>query len=300
MRKAARIPILFLSACTLIIFGCATRDDLSPVKRELPAGGQTMSNEIQAMENMIRKLNEEVAGIKQQLEKSDATIDSLRRGQAEGGATITEIRDHIQQVRGSIEVLRKDITTQTTRSSKREEEAKDFRERLESVSFKINFIENFIGVGKKAETAEPLDKGKPPAPAARETAPAKISKTDRDVAYAAAYDIFKEGKYERARQDFQNFLKQFPDSEYSDNALFWIAESFYFENRFDKAIPEYEKVIKNYPDGNKFSHALLKLGISYAALGDKAKARTILQQVIKDFPNTAQARTARTKLSEVK
>ncbi len=258
-----------------------------------------MSNEIQARENLIRKLDEDVVHLKQQLEKRDAIIDSLRRGQAESGATITELRDHIQQIRGSIEVLRKDINTQMTRSSKREEETKDIRERLENVSFKISFIENFIGVGKKAEPAEPADKGKPATPAARETSP-KVSKADRDVAYAAAYEIFKEGRYERARQDFQIFLKQFPDSEYSDNAQFWIAESFYFENKFDRAILEYEKVIKNYPDGNKFSHALLKLGISYANLGDKAKARVILQQVIKDFPNTAQARTARTKLTEVK
>ncbi len=258
-----------------------------------------MSDKIAAMETMTRKLKEEVADLRQQLEKSDAINDSLRRGQAESGATITEIRDHLQQVRGSIEVLRKDINTQITRGTRREEEAKDFRERLETVSFKINFIENFIGVGKKAESAEPPDKGKPPVVAARETPP-KIVKADRDLAYTAAYAIFKEGKYERARQDFSNFLKQFPDSEYSDNAQFWIAETFYFENKFDKAIAEYEKLIKNYPDGNKFSHALLKMGLSYANMGDKVKARTILQQVIKDFPNTAQARTARTKLTEVK
>jgi TolA-binding protein len=35
-----------------------------------------------------------------------------------------------------------------------------------------------------------------------------------------AYETLKEGKYEKARGEFQNFLKQYPGSEYSDNAQF--------------------------------------------------------------------------------
>jgi TolA-binding protein len=35
-------------------------------------------------------------------------------------------------------------------------------------------------------------------------------------------------------------------------------------------------------------------------LGDKTSARMILQQIIKDYPNTSSARTARTKLNELK
>ncbi|MDZ4165263.1 MAG: tol-pal system protein YbgF, partial [Smithellaceae bacterium] len=273
----------FLCAGLLFISGCATRSDYSMLQKDSLKPTDVQS----AQENKIQGLAEDVSSLKQDLGKNSETIGDLRKVQADMGASLTDLRDQLHQIRGSMEVLRKEIPAATVRSSRREEEIKELRDRLENVSFKISFIENFIGVGKKPETAEPAEKGKTPTVTTGKDTPPKGGRTDKESAYAAAFEIFKEGKYERARLDFQNFLKQFPDSEYSDNAQFWIAESFYFENRFDKAIPEYEKVIKNYPEGNKVSHALLKLGISYANIGDRVKARATLQQVIKDFPNTS-------------
>ncbi len=136
------------------------------------------------------------------------------------------------------------------------------------------------------------------APAAKDAA--GIGKTDKESLYAAAYGFFKEGKYEKARESFENFLKQYPDTEFSDNAQFWVGECYYFEKKYEKAIVEYDKVTKNFPEGNKVPYALLKQSLSFLKLGDKASAKLLLQQVIKDFPNTSQARIARAKLLEIK
>ena len=126
------------------------------------------------------------------------------------------------------------------------------------------------------------------------------AKTDKESLYAAAYELFREAKYDKSREAFENFLKQYPDTEFSDNAQFWIGECYYFEKKYEKAIVEYEKVTKNFPEGNKVPYALLKQGLSFLKLGDKASAKLLLQQVIKDFPNTSQARIARAKLLEIK
>jgi len=121
-------------------------------------------------------------------------------------------------------------------------------------------------------------------------------KTDKESVYAAAYETFKEGKYDKAQGEFQSFLNQFPNTEYSDNAQFWIGECYFLGKKYEKAILEYEKVVKNYPQGDKVSYALLKQGFSFLELGDKSSAKIILQQVIKDYPNTNQASIARVKL----
>ena len=76
-------------------------------------------------------------------------------------------------------------------------------------------------------------------------------KTETELAYDSAYEAFKEEKYEKARERFQIFLKQYPNTEYSDSAQFWIGECYYFERKYEQAILEYEKVIKNHPQGNK-------------------------------------------------
>jgi tol-pal system protein YbgF len=278
----------------LFVGGCSTTGDLRRVRT---------NDRITGFEQGLVGVKDETAGIRREVEKtnekSDEAIKSLRSSQAESRAAATELRDQIQQIRGSIDGLRKEISSSAARTNKREEEEKGLREKLDKLTFKINFIENFLGIGKKDETADAAAEknGKPPAPL--KEAVGKV-KTDKDSLYAAAYDLFREAKYEKSREGFENFLKQYPNTEFSDNAQFWIGECYYFEKKYEKAIVEYDKVVKNYPEGNKVPYALLKQGLSFQKLGDMASAKLLLQQVIRDFPNTSQSRIARKNLLEIK
>jgi len=264
-----RFIFLLLLASLICTVGCATTKDLQRVRGDF--------------DRQISALKEEDAGIREDIAKLSETQASLQKSQAEMRADITEMRDGIQSLKGmneGLEGLRKDMAA--------------IRERLDNVSLKINFMENFLEIGKRENHSEVDKTGK----AALKNA--VKGKTDKESAYALAYETFKEGKYEKARVEFQNFLKQYPDSEYSDNAQFWIGESFYFETKYEKAILEYEKVVKNYPKGSKVPYALLKQGLSFLNLGDKSSARLIIQQIIKQYPNTNQATIARAKLIEIK
>jgi tol-pal system protein YbgF len=261
-----RFAFLLLLASLICTVGCATTKDLQRVHGDF--------------DRQILALKEEDAGIRKDIAKIKETQASLQKSQAEIRADITEVRDGLQSLRGITEGLKKDIAA--------------IRERLDNASLKINYIENFLEIGKRENHSEGDKAGKVALKNAIK------GKTDKESAYALAYETFKEGKYEKARGEFQNFLKQYPDSEYSDNAQFWIGESFYFEQKYEKAILEYEKVVKNYPKGNKVPYALLKQGLSFLNLGDKSSARLILQQIIKEYPNTNQARIARSKLIEIK
>ena len=112
--------------------------------------------------------------------------------------------------------------------------------------------------------------------------------------------MFKSGRHDAAKNEFRKFLKTFPNSEYSDNAQFWIGECDYFQERYEEAIIEYEAVIQNYPKGNKVPNALLKQALSFLKLGDKSSAKLLLQGIIKDYPNTTPASVARKKLIDIK
>lgn len=277
-----RTYILVLAAiCFVFVTGCATTADLKRVQGEL-------NGKIDGTNETIRLLKEDDAAIHSDLKKNDEAISIIRNRQAEIAADITSLRDSIQQLTGAVEALRKDLSAYQVKANRHDEE---FKEKLDAVSFKTNFLENFLGIGKKEPPPETSEKG---------FKQGSNGKTDRESAYAAAYEAFKDGKYEKARGDFQNFLKQYPDTEYSDNAQFWIGECYYFDKKYEKAILEYDKVAKNYPAGDRVPYALLKQGLSFLHLGDKTSARLILQQVIKEFPNTNQARIARSTLLEIK
>ncbi|MEK6653890.1 MAG: tol-pal system protein YbgF [Thermodesulfobacteriota bacterium] len=292
------LPIL-LGISMISVVGCATTDDLSRARGDLGRQILVTNEKINTVERGIASLKDEITGLRGEIEKTSEALKALRSSQAEVRAEMTEIREQLQQSRGVADELRREIAASAARASKREEEEKGLREKLDSLIFKINFIENFLEIGKKEETAAPaVEKGgKPPAPAKEAAAKGK---TDKEALYAAAYDLFKQGKYDKAREGFENFLKLYPNTEFSDNAQFWIGECYYFDKNYEKAIVEYDKVSKNFPEGNKVPYALLKQGLSFLKLGDKASAKLLLQQVVKDFPNTSQARIARTKLLEIK
>lgn len=292
------LPLIGLLAVT----ACATPDDLRRVRGETDRQIQLTNDRVGALEQQwVSSLKGEVAALRGEIDKTNAAIVSVRGLQAEGRADITEIREQIQQLRGAMDLLRRDLTAASGRIGSREGEEKALKERLDNLTFKVNFFENFLGIGKKEEAAAGVDKGaRPPAAAPAAVPPVAKGKVDKESLYAAAYELFKEAKYERSREGFENFLQLYPDSEFSDNAQFWVGECYYFEKKYERAIVEYEKVIKNFPEGNKVPFAILKQGFAFQMLGDRESARLLLQQVIKDYPNTNQARIARAKLLEIK
>ena len=274
------IRYLILLVFLAFITGCATNQEIKVLRSELN----------QNMEQKLEAYDASLAALQKDMDKNIETLSTLRKGSANAAADMADLRDNIQQLRGQVESLKKDMA----RSEKKEAE---YKEKFDNIFLKINFIENFLEIGKKDSVTDAGDKTK-----STGTAAAKDSakKQDKEAMYSAAYQIFKEGNYDRARTEFQLFLAAYPDTEYSDNAQFWIGECYFFEKKYEKAILEYEKVTKNYPGGNKVPYALLKQGLSFLKLNDKTSAKLILQQVIKEYPNTNQARIARSKLQEIK
>ena len=295
-----KVNIFLLMLMLAALIGCATTDDLKKVQSELDQKITDVVNnrvvvvekKVVAVEQHLSLLKAEDNAIRGEVARNFEAVTALRKSTAETGADIADIRDNIQQLRGQVEALRKDLATVVTRTNK-DEDAKEIREKLNNAVFKINFIENFLGIGKREDQPEGTEKGEKPKEVTK-------GKPDKESAYAAAYELFKDGKFDKGREAFHNFLKQYPDTEYSDNAQFWIGECYYFEKKYENAILEYEKVAKNYPDGDKVPYALLKQGIAFMNLGDKASAKLILQRVINDYPNTNQARTAKATLLNIK
>ena len=281
---------LFLLILVFSIAGCATSQDLKAVRSEL---NQKMEEKISAVDDKLAALkDDELAALKKEQEKNSSTVASMRKGQANSAADLGDLRETIQQLRGQLETLKKDMARDATGSN-------EFKDRLDNIALQVNFIENFLEIGKIDSVSNVYDKGiQPPGYGVAAKEPAK--KQNKETMYAAAYQTFKDGHYDKSRTEFKNFLATYPDTEYAGNAQFWIGECYFFEKNYEQAILEYEKVAKNYPKGNKVPYALLKQGLSFLKLNDKLSAKLILQQVIKDFPNTNQARIARSKLQEIK
>jgi len=124
--------------------------------------------------------------------------------------------------------------------------------------------------------------------------------TDGKPAYSQAFNLLKEGRYQEAIIAFRNFMQTYPDSRYTANAQYWLAEANYVSRDYKTALQEFQKIISKFPDSNKVQGAELKIGYTYYEMSDWAKAREALQGVIASHPNTTVARKAEERLQRMK
>ncbi len=139
-------------------------------------------------------------------------------------------------------------------------------------------------------------------PAAQSAAPGQTSAdaAKEQAAYQQAFDLLKVGRYDQATKAFQDFLAQYPNGGYADNAQYWLGEAYYVTRQFPQALAEFTKLVTDHPDSSKASHALLKIGYIHHEMGDVAQARKVLQDLIARFPDTAAARLAQERLQRLK
>ncbi|UWX04742.1 tol-pal system protein YbgF [Pseudoxanthomonas sp. NC8] len=122
---------------------------------------------------------------------------------------------------------------------------------------------------------------------------------DERVAYNAAFDALKAGRYDESAQLFQAFIDTWPAGIYAPNALYWLGESYYATKNFTLAAQQFEALIGRYPTHDKAPGALLKLGLSQFGEGQVQQAEATLQQVVTRYPESDAARIAGDRLHSI-
>ena len=152
-------------------------------------------------------------------------------------------------------------------------------------------------IGTMAIAPHAPDAVPPQTPAAPATTPADDAGSE--TAYRDAFGLLKAGDYAQAITAFSAFQTQYPNSQYGDNAQFWLAEAHYVKRDFAAALPEYQALLDRYPASKKLSHAMLKIGYCYADMGKAEDARTALEALKARFPESAAAQLATQKLAQL-
>jgi len=129
---------------------------------------------------------------------------------------------------------------------------------------------------------------------------APASAQDEKAAYDQAFQALKELRYADAAEDFQSFLDQFPNSEYADNAQYWLGESYYVTRNYDIALTAFQDLLDQYPDSPKAPDALLKIGYTHYELEQWDSARAALTQVQENYPDSTLSRLAENRLRSMR
>ena len=113
--------------------------------------------------------------------------------------------------------------------------------------------------------------------------------------YQEGIDLYRRGMYEEGRIRFEQFLATKPETEYIDNALYWIGECYYGQGLYHEAANYFHKIVQDYPKTSKVPDALLKVSLTYKQLGRTDSALEMLRYLMDAFPGSEAARIGKQK-----
>jgi tol-pal system protein YbgF len=289
--------VKILPAVLLILLsGCIATTDFEMVRQDVNA---LMRESIEVKKD-IESLQNRAAGT-----VKENSLTAVRESQAEINSKLSDIAMGLQELRGRFEENKYFIEQKVNETSS---ETDVLKARIASVENEIQLLKNKFGV---TELSRKIPKPSEEQPLPEETIQSQEEfseqiipesklqpavKMEKTEAYEIAYQAFRDKKYKEARGLFEDFLKDYPENNLTDNARFWIAETYYAEGDYESAILSYETLFKKHPDSEKTSGALMKQGFSFIEIGDKKTGRIILEKLIEKFPNSKEAGLARSRL----
>lgn len=255
---------------------------------------QQMTADLRMMQEQAQQLAITIAALNQALAESlkalnarlDQASDATRKGFADQKLLIDNMGNDVRVIR--------------ERSDDTNVRIAALREELEALRSTVQSLQL---APPPAPVVDPLDPDAPlpvpatpappptPAPSTAGLSPTRMFETAK-ADYAA-------GQWTLAVTGFEQFLRAFPKSENSDDAQFYIGETYFAQGKFAEAIPAYNLVIQNYPGANAVPDAYYKRGLAEERLGQVEAARNSWETVSKSYPESDAGRLAKQNLDRL-
>ena len=233
------------------------------------------------------------------ISKLNATMSSLEKSvqdvQANSGARLDTMSTQVQGLSDNLEEIK-------SRLGKVNQQLVDLQNSVQSIDARIS---GGAPVGSPS-TGSPSPNGSAAnygggsslQPTSGSSAPSGPPPS-ADTLYSNGLRDITSGKYDLARNEFQDYLRYYSDTDLASNAQFYLCEIAYSQHQYDVAVQEYDKVLSTYPKSFKLAPARLKKGMALLELGQKNPGVKELREVVKRYPGTEEERRARAKLKEL-
>ncbi len=253
--------------------------------------------------------------LKFDLTKQQEAVD-VRIGKLEEAAKVQPLLDLFTQIealklemsklRGQVEVLNNSI----------ENTGKRQRDMYIDLDTRLRRLEQQSAPGPAPAPVPAAPGAVVPAPASAAgpgtTAPAAIPATPPVAAittaspgaenqtYDAAQAQRRIGNYQGAIVAFQNFIKQYPQSNLAPRAQYWIGDSYFNLRDFKLAIASQQALIKTYPDSPSVPDAMLNIASSQIEMGESITGRRTLEELVARYPVSDAADKAKRRLATLR
>jgi len=271
------------------------------VAREIVELQRDVTNLLQGQKDLSTQMTQDHTVMKTLVEqtgdsvgKLNGTISAMQKSvqdvQANSGARLDTMSTQVQGLSDNLEEIK-------SRLGKLNQQLVDLQNTVQSLDAKISGT-----APAPAATPTSGNYSAPPATGAPIAGTAAVppgGAPSADTLYSNGLRDITSGKYDLARQEFQDYLKYYSDTDLASNAQFYLGEIAYSQHNYDQAVQEYDRVLTNYPKSFKLAPAHLKKGMAQLELGQKTAGVKELREVVKRYPGTEEERRARAKLKEL-
>lgn len=115
---------------------------------------------------------------------------------------------------------------------------------------------------------------------------------EQKQAYAKAYSLVKEKRFDDAVDALHAYIERYPDGELSGNAYYWLGEVYLVLPQLEQAKQSFLIVLNSFPEHRKLADSIFKLAVTYDRLQDPVNSEKYLKLVQSRFPNSTAAKLA--------
>lgn len=117
--------------------------------------------------------------------------------------------------------------------------------------------------------------------------------------YQSAFNLLMQKQYAQAKNQFNAYLKQYPQGQYGSNVNYWLGEIALIERDYSGAEHAFLQVIRQYPQSGKYSDAQYKLAITHLQMGKVDQARKEFTMIEREHAGKTVARLAKLQLQQM-
>jgi tol-pal system protein YbgF len=252
------------------------------------APAHAVNKDIIELQTQVAQLQQQMTAMKQSF---DERMGVMRNLLEQNTAVVTKVSTAMGELQASINKQQQDRAAQVDQISGQIQSLNDTMDELKVRLAKLSKQFEDMQAAQQSLAAQQAQ--------AQQAAQAMAAAPPPDVLYNNALRDYNGAKNDLAIQEFNDYIKFYPNTDLAGNAYFYLAEIQFKAGDYQKAIENYDLVLQNFPGGNKAAAAELKKGFALLELGKEDEGSQELKRVIQRYPRTNEAIQARERLRKL-
>ena len=245
--------------------------------QQLMADIRMLQEQAQQLQNLLGSLNETIKAVNARL---DDQANASRKAFADQKVIIDTVGSDSR-------VIREKLDDNNVRIGSLSQEVDALRQAIDQLS------------SRQPTTGPDVDPAAAAGTSASGGASSPVVALSPQKMQSSAMADYALGEYDLAVEGFQAYIKNFPKSDWADDAQVNICSAYLNQGKYDKAVEACDTAIRTYPNTNSISDAYYRMGLALKSLKQMDRAREAFEFVVKTYPDSNAATLAQQALAQL-